>query len=129
MLLVTFAAVVLWAGGTPQRPERKILCKTPAIAASCYWTHGRLAVYNGGPPNIRLWKIGTKRILGIVSGPNYNEEEEEENGPELPRNVYRVLNPSTWIFADFEVCPLEPEKPGVMQHVCIEAAKNIVVKH
>jgi len=32
------------------------------------------------------------------------------------------------IFANFEVCPLEPEKPGAMQAACIESAKNIVVE-
>jgi len=34
----------------------------------------------------------------------------------------------TPIFADFEVCPLEPEKLGTMQAACIESAKNIVVE-
>jgi len=32
------------------------------------------------------------------------------------------------IFANFEVCPLEAEKPGTMQAACIESAKNIVVE-
>jgi hypothetical protein len=32
------------------------------------------------------------------------------------------------IFADFEVCPFEPEKEGSMQPACIESAKNIVVE-
>jgi len=32
------------------------------------------------------------------------------------------------VYADFEVCPLEPEKPGAMQAACIESAKNIVVE-
>ena len=122
-------AVALCAFGAPQRtPKRKIACKTPENAASCYWTRGRLAVYNGGPPNIRVWKIGTKRILGIESGPNYNEAVEEENGPDLPPNVLRVLEPHALVFADFEVCPLEAARPRHMQHACIEAAKNIVVR-
>jgi len=30
------------------------------------------------------------------------------------------------IYADFEVCPLSQEKPGAMQVVCIESAKNLV---
>jgi hypothetical protein len=32
------------------------------------------------------------------------------------------------IYADFEVCPLEPEKPGVMQAACIESAKDIDIE-
>src|SRR3990172_3750180 len=48
---------------------RKIPCKTPEIAPMCYWARGRLAVYNGNP-GWRIWKIGTKRILGVYSGPD-----------------------------------------------------------
>jgi hypothetical protein len=60
----------LGAEAVPQKTApRKIPCKTPEIAASCYWTHGRLALYNGNP-GWRLWKIGTKRILGVYSGPD-----------------------------------------------------------
>jgi hypothetical protein len=29
---------------------------------------------------------------------------------------------------DFEVCPLEPERPGWMQAACIESAKNIFIQ-
>jgi len=29
--------------------KRKIPCKTPTNASSCYWTHGRLGLYNGTP--------------------------------------------------------------------------------
>ncbi len=32
------------------------------------------------------------------------------------------------IYADFEVCPLEPEKPEAMQAACIESAKKIVIE-
>jgi hypothetical protein len=31
------------------------------------------------------------------------------------------------MFADFEICPLEPEKPQTMQAACIDSAKNIVM--
>ena len=33
------------------------------------------------------------------------------------------------IFADFEVCSLELEKKGEMQAVCIESARNVLVKN
>jgi hypothetical protein len=57
----------------------------------------------------------------------------DNEGPELPSNVERKLwvtkdpNSQNDLFGDFEVCPLEPEKPGVMQAACIESAKNIVI--
>lgn len=105
---------------------RKIACKTTENSATCYWVHGRLSAYNG-TPSFRLWKIGTHRILGIYSGPDANDPLDNEH-PELPANVNRVFKPfSNQVFADFEICPLEPEHRGEMQDACIESAKNIVV--
>jgi hypothetical protein len=128
LLITLLAAGCLLVSGAPQRvSKRKIACKTTENAGSCYWTHGRLSAYNG-TPTMRLWKIGTKRILAIHSGPGFKLGDDHENlEPEMPENVERALNPfQNVVFADFEVCPLEPERPGVMQDVCIESAKNIV---
>jgi hypothetical protein len=113
-------------GAPPRAPKRKIICKTPGNATSCYWTHGRLVNYNG-TPTLRLWKIGTKRILAIHSGPGYKRGDDEENSnPEVPTNVDRAFKTDlTRVYADFEICPLEPERPGEMQRVCIESARNI----
>ena len=76
-----------------------------------------------------LWKVGTKRILAVHSGPGFKLGDDQENSdPEMPENVENAIRPfQNAIFADFEVCPLEPEHPGVMQRACIESAKNIVV--
>ncbi|MBZ5697121.1 MAG: hypothetical protein LAN18_01090 [Acidobacteriia bacterium] len=129
ILLATVLAIALLASGAPGRdPSRKIPCKTAEIAAKCYWTHGRLSVYNG-TPSWRLWKIGTHHILGIHSGSGAERIDPLDNEhPEFPANLERAFKtPYDWIFAAFEVCPLEPEKAGVMQRVCIESAKNIVV--
>jgi hypothetical protein len=71
-------AIPRQSGGQKQTPNRKIPCKTPENAASCYWTHGRLAVYDGNP-SWRLWKIGTKRILGIHSGPHPTDPLDSEH--------------------------------------------------
>ena len=123
--------------------QRKVPCKTPEIAPMCYWARGRLALYNGNP-GWRIWKIGTKRILGIYSGPDSERIDPLDNEhPELPANLDRAYEaeyqrkikakepdaewPDT-VFADFEVCPLEPEHPGWMQSVCIESAKNIFLQ-
>ncbi len=119
--------------------KRTTPCKTPSVANSCYWTRGRLRFMNGTPA-LRLWKIGTHRILGIYSGPSrYNPAAEDPDkgdneNPELPGNVvgaFKRNQPAQGfpdpIFGDFEVCPLEPERSHVMQAACIESAKNIVV--
>ncbi len=110
--------------------KRDISCKTTVNEESCYWTHGRLGCGNG-TPSCRLWKVGTHRLLGILSGPSELGKDDLDNEhPEFPKNVERALALGTpnqnRIFADFEVCPLEPDVPGVMQSACIEAAKNIV---
>ncbi len=115
-------------GGAQRDSRRKIACKTPENAASCYWTHGRLAAYNG-TPTFRLWKTGTHRILGVYSGADaWKRDALDNEHPELPGNVNRAMKPfENVVFADYEICPLEPEHRGWMQDVCIESAKNVVV--
>jgi hypothetical protein len=111
-------------------PHRRIPCKTPDNATSCCWTHGRFGLHNGNPA-FRLWRIGTHRILGIYSGPSVDRINSPDNeDPELPASVRRKFTPfkTMGVFGDFEVCPLEPEREGVMQAACIESAKNIVAE-
>jgi len=139
MLSVTAVlALALGAQAIPQdsppaaapQPQRKIPCKTPENASMCYWTRGRLAFYNGNPP-YRLWKIGTKRVLSIFSGPAVwpPQDQKDQLDPELPDSVRRLFNPPrNRIFAEFEVCPLQAERPGWMQAVCIESARNTFVE-
>lgn len=131
---------LLSAAGTAQKIEKRTIpCKTPAVVTSCYWTRGRLQ-YRNGTPALRLWKVGTHRILGIYSGPSaYNPtdpdpDQGDNEDPQLPENVVRAFRqnrPSSGfpdpMFADFEVCPLEPQKPHTMQAACIESAKNIAI--
>lgn len=130
-LLPTVAlAVCISATGSPrQSRKRKAVCKTAEIAASCYWVHGRLGVANGNP-TIRLWKIGTHHMFGILSGPGSLDRDPDDSlEPELPSNVERAFKTlTTRIYADFEICPLEPEKSGEMQDACIESARNLVVE-
>jgi hypothetical protein len=134
-LLLSFVVLFTCStGAAKDSPKRRIPCKTPANANSCYWTHGRLG-FGNGTPALRLWKIGTHRVLGIYGGPlSYNVPLDDNEDPALPENVRRTFRASRHfgfpdrIFADFEVCPLEPEKPGAMQAACIESAKNIVVE-
>jgi hypothetical protein len=140
-LASALALCALAAQAVPQKTaQRKVPCKTPENAASCYWTRGRITCCNGNPA-MRMWKVGTKRILGILSGPDSQRHDLEDSlHPEIPANLdeayqaeykHRVAinDPeaglSEPVFADFEVCPLEPEHPRKMQPVCIESAKKI----
>jgi len=141
-LISALALCAAAAQALPQKREgRKILCKTPENAASCYWTRGRLSIYNGNPP-WRMWKVGTHRILAIFSGPSTfpPRNDQDSFNPELPPNLeraYKAEEPRKArlkepfpdpAFADFEVCPLEPERKGEMQAVCIESVKDIFLQ-
>ena len=73
----------------------------------------------------------------MYRGPDFDDVDGDNEDPEFPANVRRLfprdsfdalLQPEHRIFADFEVCPLAQERPGVMQAACIESAKNIVVE-
>jgi hypothetical protein len=127
----------------PSGSKRTIPCKTPENALLCYWTHGRLSVYNGNP-SLRIWKIGAPRILGVFNGPSHFPPSTiaDDESPDLPVSLERAYEADhrRWkksgvryyefpvIFADFEVCPLEPEKKDEMQAVCVESAKNIFLQ-
>ena len=136
MLHASVVALVLafafWAQAVPQNgPKRKIPCKTAENAATCFWTHGRLQEYEGTPA-YRLWKIGTRHLFGIYNGPSAwrgNRLAIDNEGPELPSNLRKLVQSGlVQVFGDFEVCPLEPERPGSMQAACIESAKNLFLQ-
>jgi hypothetical protein len=121
----------LWAQAVPQNAaKRKIPCKTAENAASCHWTHGRITIGNGTPA-YRLWKVGTKRLLAIYSGPStYHDPLSLDNeDPDFPANVEKIWSPRVYrpLYGDFEVCPLAPEHSGAMRPVCVESAKNLFV--
>ena len=130
-LLVSLLLAFGLAQAVPQSaPKRRIPCKTPENASECYWTHGRIRI-GAGTPAYRLWKIGTKRLLGIYSGlSTYNDPLSLDNeNPEFPASVERIWTPRVGVplYGDFEVCPLAPEHPDAMRPVCVESAKNLFV--
>jgi hypothetical protein len=125
-------AFALWAQAVPQSaPKRRIPCKTTENASSCYWTHGRIAI-GAGTPAYRLWKVGTKRMLGIYSGPSvyHGQLSIDNENPEFPANVEKIWDPRVYspLYGDFEVCPLAPERAGFMRPACVESAKNLFVE-
>ena len=140
-VLISLLGLCAVAAQAIPQAKRKIPCKTPELASSCYWTRGRLSVYNGNPP-WRMWKVGTHRILAIFSGPSAfpPRNDQDSFNPELPPNLelaYKAEEPRKArlkellpdpAFADFEVCPLEPERKGEMQAVCIESVKDIFLQ-
>jgi len=99
-------------------------CKAnPLVSGSCYEVRGRLSIYNGGPPNFRIWPIGTHRLLGVSEGKYLLKGYRN-----IPEEIENQLNWNNAMFATFLVCPFEKQEPGKMQLVCVESAKSIVIK-
>src|SRR5262245_25492223 len=94
----------------------------PQLIGKCFRVHGRLSVYNGAPA-MRIWKIGTKRILGVSDQrfalPGYRN---------IPETIQNQLNQDVDIFGDFLVCPFTRPKAGEMQLVCIEDGRKLNVQ-
>jgi len=88
-------------------------CKSdPKVVASCFTVHGKMYNANGGSV-ARIWKIGTKRVLGVTR--------------ELPKSLDGYMGDfDDVLYGDFLVCPYTEEKAGVMQLVCVESATNVV---
>lgn len=112
MLLALLAA----AQPMPQdRPPR--LCRT---------VHGRMYAANGNPA-IRIWVVGTRRVLGVGS-------QDDVSLNDLPANVRRAWTRESptlthaRVYGDFRVCAWRPQRPGEMQMVRVVSARNLVVE-
>lgn len=94
----------------------------PQLVASCFTVHGRMNYWNGNP-SVRIWKVGTKRILGVSE-----QRFAVEGYSNLPDEIAAKLSWESDLFGNFVVCPFTAEKPGVMQLVCVDSASNLVVR-
>jgi hypothetical protein len=107
---------------SPQLATEKSCHEHPQLVGKCFNVHGRLSTYNGNPA-VRLWNLRTKRMLGVsdqkYSVPGFRN---------LPEDLAKRLDGETNIYADFLVCPFTRSKPREMQLICIDSAKNIMVK-
>jgi hypothetical protein len=86
------------------------------IVGNCFTVHGRLSVYNGNP-SVRLWPVGTQRLLGVLP---------DEFSP---KQIDGYLGFGSNVYGDFTVCPITKEISGLMQLVCIDSGKNLVVEN
>jgi len=101
--------------GKRERPAFQACKSDPDIVGACFRIHGRIAAYNG-TPTLRIWRIGTDRLLGV-----------DDDIP-VPEALSRQLDWDVNAYGDFEVCPFNPEREGEMRRVCIESAEHIVVR-
>src|SRR5580704_800377 len=93
------------------------------IVAACYSVHGRLSL-GADTVRVRLWSVGTRRMLGVTGGPSLDDADD----PIWPESL-KFNSGGDDIYGDFEVCPFTPERKGEMQMVCIESASHLVVRH
>ena len=102
--------------------EDKSCRQHPQLVGKCFTVHGRLSVYNGAPA-MRIWKLGTKRMLGI------SEQRFAVQGfRNLPETIQNQINQDVEIFGDFVVCPFTRPKAGEMQMVCVEEGKSLTAR-
>lgn len=90
----------------------------------CFRVHGRLS-FSETAPEIRLWPVGTHRVLGVLS---WDGQEEHALSEAMLERLWGGRDIPSRIWGDFEVCPLSPEQPGRMQMVCLLSAHKLFVQ-
>lgn len=91
--------------------------EAPVSGGKCFTLRGRVSLYNG-TPSMRIWPIGSERLLGVV--PSEDED--------VPANIKGVVTFDQSAIADLEVCPVTKAKRGEMQMVCVRSARDIKVQ-
>lgn len=93
----------------------------PKLVDACFSFRGRLSYYNGAP-TVRIWRVGTKRILGVTEHLNTN------GYATIPKNLLEKMTFETDMFADFMICPYTKEDSESMQLICVDSASKITLK-
>lgn len=93
-------------------------CKeNPELVGECFTVHGRVTAANGAP-YLRLWIVGTNRMLGVSL--------EGEGVPDCALEHIKIDR--SQVYGDFLLCPFTEDRPGWMRYACIESASNLVVE-
>jgi hypothetical protein len=111
--------------GEPHSPKTARQCKhNTELVGQCFQIHGR-AFTSNGTPDLRIWEVGTKRILGVTA----HAQADDADDPIAPSKLLAALGTGEhFVFGDFEVCPFTPEREGSMQMVCVEQADKLIIK-
>ena len=123
LMLAALAAV--WLAAAPTGAEGPAPCAAAAGAGKCFAVRGRVTACNG-VPTVRIWIVGTQRILGVADGRG-NPAGEHVLPVPLEQTLLEATPCSKAAFADLTVCPLSPVRPGVMQRVCVVSADRVTV--
>ena len=121
-MMIVFLMLLMGIGYAGDKPKNKSCKDHPKLSGPCFKVRGRMAFYNG-TPSVRIWPVGTNRILGISQQSFYLEEYDN-----LPKELVNQLTWDTVMFADFTVCPFTDDRPGEMRLICVESAENISIR-
>jgi hypothetical protein len=95
------------------------LCRARPVEP-CFKHHGRLSSQNGIA--LKIWLLGTTRMVAL-----------DNDLDDLPAIVRKYLEMASrdhsYIYGDFDICPLEPDTPGHLRRVCVVAAEKLVVQN
>lgn len=90
----------------------------------CFRVRGRL-YFSETAPEIRLWRIGTHRVLGVLS---WDGAERHALSEGMLERMWGGRDIPSRLYGEFEVCPLSPDRPGRMQMVCLASAGRLFVE-
>ena len=108
-------------GSKPTRSDPPCSTRTD-LKRPCFDLRGRVSLSNGNP-NVRIWRVGTGRILGVVG---VACDEHPCGHSAMPDALSMQIDEDHDLFADLTVCPITKEREGWMQMVCIDSARNVV---
>ena len=111
----------MWLAAVPAVGAAQHCAGRSDLVGPCFHVRGRAALFNG-TPTVRIWRVGTTRLLGVSARGCEAPGCEAETIPAALRGVLDWEHP---VFADFVVCPFTRERPGAMQFVCVESATRI----
>jgi hypothetical protein len=117
------ALVLILLFSTPVFCQSRQCKNNPKVIGACYVVHGR-TTSGDGTPELRIWPVGTKRMLGVTAGPIADDADD----PIAPEEMMKFSKNVEAIFGDFEVCPFTPERKGHMQLVCVQSATKLSIE-
>ncbi len=124
MLLALLVAVPATAAERTGVGHANACAASDLLTGPCFAVHGRLTLCNGAP-SARIWVIGTHRVLGVADAADNPVGDDLLPGGLLGRMLSKPPC-SEAAFGDFTVCPLTPERPEVMRHVCVVDSRNLI---
>jgi hypothetical protein len=124
LIIISALAVLLAGSGVKSSSHRfeKSCREHPQLVSKCFNVRGRLAVYNGAP-TLRIWKIGTKHVLGVS-----DQRFAIEGVRNVPEEIQTKVDADKLLYGDFLVCPFTMPRANEMQLVCIERVTNLRIK-